>query len=151
MIDRSATKCDHCGKEVHPLRGSSSGAVEAVVPPSDEQGDTIPGTTEARPEKPPAAAVDLESSYGVAIWWVTAILVYAILLFGVAVAFPFPPAGLAAVMLAAEIVAAYFINRALWRRARAWSAAKVRKLVIYLAVAVVVLIALGWVRRRFFG
>jgi hypothetical protein len=82
-------------------------------------------------------------------WWVTAILIYGVLLFGVAVAIPFPRAGYAAGLLAAEIVAAYLINRAIWQRARRWPASKVKKLVTYLVAAVVVLIVVVWVRRRF--
>ena len=131
----------------------SSGPAEAVAgtTAAGEPGVPQAGGEPARTESPPAPRVDLESSSGVAMWWVTAILVYAILLFGVAVAFPFPPAGIAVALLVAEVVAAYFINRALWRRAREWSVARVRKLVVYLGAAVVVLIALGWVRRRFLG
>ena len=151
LIERSATRCGHCGKDVHPLRGSASAEVEAPVPAPDEPGEKVGGGQAARPEQTPAVPVDLDSPSGIALWWVTAILVYAILLFGVAVAVPFPPAGLGVGMLAAEIVAAYLINRALWRRAREWSIARVRKMVIYLAAAVVVLIALGWIRRRFIG
>ncbi|UCG87031.1 MAG: hypothetical protein JSW71_00335 [Gemmatimonadota bacterium] len=133
------------------MRGSTPPAGEAPVSAADESREGEVVGPSARIQEAPATPVDLESSSGVAMWWVTAILVYAILLFGVAVAYPFPPSGLAIALLAAEIVAAYFINRALWRRAREWSSVRVRKLVIYLAVAVVVLIALGWIRRRFIG
>ena len=84
-------------------------------------------------------------------WWVTAILVYGILLSGVAVAFPFPSAGVGIALLVVEIVAAYFINRAIWDKARHWPASKVHKVVIYLVIAVVVLAVLVWVRRRFLG
>lgn len=109
------------------------------------------GSQAAQPGETPAASVDLESSYGVATWWITAILVYAVMLFGVALAYPSPPEGIALVLLAVEIVAAYLINRALWQKARNWSVARVKKLVIYLAAAVVVLMVLVWVRRRFLG
>ena len=84
-------------------------------------------------------------------WWVTAILVYGILLSGVAVAFPFPTAGVGIVLLVVEIVAAYLINRAIWKTAKHWPASKVKKLLLYLAIAVLVLIVLVWVRRQFIG
>jgi hypothetical protein len=93
----------------------------------------------------------MESTTGVAMWWVTAILIYGILLAGVAVAFPFPTAGIGVAMLVVEIVAAYLINRTIWKTARQWPASKVKKLVLYLAIAVVVLVVLVWVRRRFIG
>jgi uncharacterized membrane-anchored protein len=100
---------------------------------------------------PPPDKLDLESSSGVAMWWVTAILVYVILLSGVAVAFPFPTAAVGVVLLVVEIVAAYLINRTIWKTAKHWPAQKVKKLVLYLAIAVVVLVVLVWVRRRFIG
>ena len=100
---------------------------------------------------PAPAKLDLESSSGVAMWWATAILVYGILLAGVAVAFPFPTAGVGMVLLAVEIVAAYLINRTIWKTAKHWPASKIKKLVLYLAIAVLVLIVLVWVRRRFIG
>jgi hypothetical protein len=91
----------------------------------------------------------MESSAGMAMWWISAILVYGVLLAGVGVVIPYPRAELVAVLLLAEIVAAYFINRAIWQRARSWPTAKIRKMLIYLVVAVAVLFVLGWARRRF--
>jgi hypothetical protein len=150
LIARAATSCDHCGKEVHPLPDTSPVASEGPAAESALPGVVAGSGTQPLVE-PPVPTVDLESPSGVATWWVTAVLVYGVLLFGVAVAVPFPPAGFAIGLLAAEIIAAYLINRAIWQRARQWPASKVRRLVMYLIVAVVVLIALGWIRRRFLG
>ncbi len=145
-IERTATKCEHCQKDVHPL-------TEAPPPESRREtaapSDAPPVGSDAT--APPAASPDMDSSTGVAMWWISAILVYGILLAGVAVAVPYPPAQLVAVLLVAEIAAAYLINRAIWRRARSWPTAKVWKMAIYLAVAVVILLVLGWARRRFLG
>jgi hypothetical protein len=110
-----------------------------VGPQGAEGGTTVPAA-----EKP-----DMETSVGLAMWWISAILVYGVLLSGVGVIIPYPRAELVAVLLLAEIVAAYFINRAIWQRARNWPTAKIWKMMIYLVVAVAVLFALGWARRRF--
>jgi len=151
-IERAATKCNHCEKDVHPLR--ESGPVTTEDAADIPQSEAAPARTMApdASDLPPAPAkLDLESSSGVAMWWATAILVYGILLAGVAVAFPFPTAGVGVVLLVVEIAAAYLINRAIWKTAEHWPASKVIKLVLYLATAVVVLGILVWVRRRFIG
>lgn len=149
-IERTATKCNHCGKDVHPL---------AAAPPPEAQPAAEPGTM-ARAQSPgpdsgttvPAAVKpDMDSTAGLAMWWISAILVYGVLLSGVGAVVPYPPARLVAVLLVVEIIAAYFINRAIWQRARNWPTAKIWKLMIFLVAAVVVLSVLGWARRRFLG
>jgi len=149
-IERTATKCNHCQKDVHPL----AQAPPQQAPPGTEQGTTAPvepqraegGTTAPAAEKP-----DMESSTGMAMWWISAILVYGVLLSGVGVVIPYPRAQLVAVLLLVEIVAAYFINRAIWQSARNWPTTKIWKMMISLVVVVAVLFVLGWARRRFLG
>jgi hypothetical protein len=106
---------------------------------------------EAGAEAPTVKSPDMESPAGQSLWWISAILIYGILLFGIAVAIPFPRAELAIVLLVFEIGAAYLINRKVWQRVRSWPTFKIRNLIIYLAVAFLALVVLGWVRRRFFG
>ncbi|MEJ2238088.1 MAG: hypothetical protein P8X82_07305 [Gemmatimonadales bacterium] len=143
-IERTATKCNHCQKCVHPLSEAPPPAAE-----SDSKAAPDAQSVEGGAVAPAVVSPDMESSAGMAMWWISAILVYGVLLAGVGVVIPYPRAELVAVLLLAEIVAAYFINRAIWQRARSWPTAKIRKMLIYLVVAVAVLFALGWARRRF--
>ena len=150
-IERSATTCNHCERDVHPPRESGRVTTDDSAADTPQSEAASPRTMASNESEPPSAKLDLESSTGVAMWWVTAILVYGILLSGVAVVFPFPTAGVGIVLLVVEIVAAYLINRAIWKTAKHWPASKVKKLLLYLAIAVLVLIVLVWVRRRFIG
>jgi hypothetical protein len=141
LIDRTATVCEHCNKDVHPLGAH----------PSPDEGATSPTAEPGSAPEVEAAAPPLGDSSGQLIWWVTAILIYAILLFGVNVAFPFPSAGVAAALIVGELVAAYLLNRWIWRRMRAWPTEKVRSTVWIMVVVMIVLAAAGWARRRFLG
>ncbi len=149
-IERTATKCQHCEKDVHPLPEAPS----SEPPPETGVGTMAPEVgqgLEAGAEAPTVKSPDMESPAGQSLWWISAILIYGILLFGIAVAIPFPRAELAIVLLVFEIGAAYLINRKVWQRVRSWPTFKIRNLIIYLAVAFLALVVLGWVRRRFFG
>ncbi len=97
------------------------------------------------------ALPDLGTAVGQIMWWATALLLYGVLLFGVAVVYPAPRGVLAAALLIAQLGAAYLINRVLWTRLKSHPVRQVTRTIVILAVSVVVLIALGWVRRQFFG
>lgn len=147
-IEASATVCEHCNKEVHAResRASAQGLARASGPtlaPAEPTADVAGEATG------PQALVDLTTPVGQLMWWGTAILIYGVLLFGVAVGYPAPRGPIALVLAVVQLAAAYLINRALWARMKSWPTAKVTRTMIWLAVAIVVLMLLGWARRRF--
>jgi hypothetical protein len=150
-IERTATKCQHCEKDVHPLPEAPSTEPPPPDTGSEAMAPQVGQGPETGAEAPTVKSPDMDSPTGQALWWISAILIYGILLFGIAVAIPFPRAELAIVLLVVEIGAAYLINRKVWQRVRSWPTFRVRNLLIYLAGAAVALFVLGWVRRRFLG
>jgi len=98
------------------------------------QGDTLP---------------DLSTATGQIMWWGTALLLYGVLLFGVALVYPAPRGIIAFVLLVVQLGAAYLVNRALWSRLKSCPMSRVIRTIVILGAVVVVLMLLGWVRRQF--
>lgn len=144
-IDRSATRCQHCNKEVRPTgqrpapdlpnqAGAQGGTAQPVSTERQGQGDTLP---------------DLSTATGQIMWWGTALLLYGVLLFGVALVYPAPRGIIAFVLLVVQLGAAYLVNRALWSRLKSCPMSRVIRTIVILGAVVVVLMLLGWVRRQF--
>jgi hypothetical protein len=146
-IERSAAVCEHCKKDVparedrRSVSESQGGAAHTLA--SDQALDISLDTARAEP------LVDLSSLPGQLMWWGTGILIYGVLLFGVALAYPSPKGSIALLLVAAQLGAAFFFNRVLWARMKAWPISKVTRTIVVLAIVVALLVVLGWVRRQF--
>lgn len=149
-IDRAATRCEHCKKDVRPT-GQKAAPVQPTTPSGEQAAvnDPAVGSPTALPTA--EALPDLGTAVGQIMWWATALLLYGVLLFGVAVVYPAPRGVMAAALLIAQLGAAYLINRVLWTRLKSHPVRQVTRTIVILAISVVVLIALGWARRQFFG
>ena len=147
-IDRSATRCEHCKKDVRPT-GQRQAAPQLATTSGEQAAVGEPGAESSAAPTGAEALPDLGTAIGQIMWWGTALLLYGVLLFGVAVVYPAPRGAIAVVLLIAQLGAAYLINRALWTRLKSRPISQVARTMAILAVTVVVLIALGWVRRQF--
>ena len=147
-IDRSATKCEHCKKDVRPT-GQRLAAPQSATTSGEQVVAGEPRAESAAAPTGSEALPDLGTAIGQIMWWGTALLLYGVLLFGVAVVYPAPRGAVAALLLIAQLGAAYLINRALWSRLKSRPVRDVVRGIVILAATVVVLIALGWVRRQF--
>jgi hypothetical protein len=147
MIDLTAAVCEHCNKEVPSHRTSGPEPAAQAQP-----GQTLapdPAVEASTATTAAASLVDLSTATGQLMWWGTGILIYGVLLFGFALGYPAPQGSFALLLVVAQLAVAFFLNRFLWTRMKSWPMPKVTRTMIVLAGAVVVLVALGWARRRF--
>lgn len=83
--------------------------------------------------------------------WVTAVLIFGVLLFGMSLLLPSPSGVVIALLTLGEVAAAYFINQFLWQRLTNHPTAKTVGFVVgglsVLAIAFMVLRQLGIVLR----
>ncbi len=145
-IDRSAETCEHCKKEVQarPERQPATDETDAQAAgaPGQDVGDSHE-TGESR------SLHDMSQLPWQLTWWATALLIYGVLLFGVALAYPAPRGIVAVTILLVQLAAAYLLNRLLWSHMKTWARDKITRTIAILAGLVALLIVLGWVRRQF--
>ncbi len=114
MIERWAVVCEHCQKEVSPLEEAPPVAPALEPEPAGSQ----PGEKAARASTASSSVVaaPLPDNVVQIARWVTAVLIFAVLLFGVSLLLPSPNGLVIGVLTLGEVAAAYVINQFLWRR-----------------------------------